>query len=30
VSLGLSSSVWGDVLKEADSFTEWLDYNVPR
>jgi hypothetical protein len=30
VSLGLSSSVWGDVLKEAESFTEWLDYIVPK
>ena len=30
VSLGLSSSVWEDVLKEADSFTEWLDAVVPR
>ena len=29
VSLGLSSSVWDDVLKEADTFTEWLDANVP-
>lgn len=30
VSLGLSSSLWEDVLKEADSFTEWLDAIVPR
>ena len=30
VSLGLSSSLWEDVLKEADSFAEWLDANVPR
>ena len=30
VSLGLSSSLWEDVLKEADSFTEWLDANVPE
>jgi hypothetical protein len=29
VSLGLSSSLWEDVLVEADSFTEWLDANVP-
>lgn len=30
VSLGLSSSLWEDVLIEADSFVEWLDANVPR
>ncbi|HTF57040.1 MAG TPA: SMI1/KNR4 family protein [Planctomycetota bacterium] len=29
VSLGLSSSLWEDVLLEADSFTEWLDAIVP-
>jgi hypothetical protein len=30
VSLGLSSSLWEDVLREADSFTEWMDERVPR
>jgi len=30
VSLGLSSSLWDDVLREADSFTEWMDERVPR
>ena len=30
VSLGLSSSLWEDVLKEADSFAEWLDAIVPK
>ncbi len=29
VSLGLSSSLWEDVLKEAESFAEWLDAIVP-
>ena len=29
VSLGLSSSLWEDVLKEAESFAEWLDAVVP-
>jgi len=29
VSLGFSSSLWEDVLLEADSFTEWLDAIVP-
>ena len=30
VSLGLSSSLWEDVLTEADSFTDWLDALVPK
>ena len=30
VSLGLSSSLWEDVLIEADSFAEWMDALVPR
>jgi hypothetical protein len=30
VSLGLSSSLWEDVLVEADSFAEWMDNHVPR
>jgi len=30
VSLGLSSSLWDDVLKEADSFAEWMDAIVPK
>jgi hypothetical protein len=30
VSLGLSSSLWDDVLREADSFAEWMDERVPK
>ncbi|MFN3486099.1 MAG: SMI1/KNR4 family protein [Planctomycetota bacterium] len=30
VSLGLSSSVWEDVVTETDSFTEWLERRLPR
>jgi hypothetical protein len=30
VSLGFSSSVWDDVLVEADSFSEWLNAIVPK
>ena len=30
VSLGFSSSLWDDVLVEADSFAEWMDNHVPR
>lgn len=30
VSLGLSSSLWDDVLTEADSFAEWMDAVVPK
>jgi hypothetical protein len=30
VSLGLSSSLWEDVLTEADSFAEWMDALVPK
>ena len=30
VSLGLSSSVWDDVLEDAGSFLEWLDVHVPK
>lgn len=30
VSLGFSSSLWDDVLEEADSFAEWMDNHVPR
>ena len=29
VSLGLSSSVWDDVVIDADSFTEWLERRIP-
>ncbi|MBI4565966.1 MAG: SMI1/KNR4 family protein [Planctomycetes bacterium] len=29
VSLGLSSSVWDDVLQEASSFVEWMDRAIP-
>ena len=28
-SLGLSSSVWEDVVVEADTFTEWLERRLP-
>ena len=28
-SLGLSSSVWDDVVTDADSFTEWLERRLP-
>ena len=30
VSLGFSSSLWDDVLREADSFAEWMDAIVPK
>ena len=30
VSLGLSSSLWEDVIKEAESFAEWMDELVPK
>jgi len=29
-SLGLSSSVWEDVVTETDTFTEWLERRLPR
>lgn len=29
-SLGLSSSVWDDVVTETDTFTEWLERRLPR
>ena len=29
VSLGLSSSVWEDVVVDADTFTEWLERRIP-
>lgn len=28
-SLGLSSSVWDDVVTETDTFTEWLERRLP-
>lgn len=28
-SLGLSSSVWEDVVTETDTFTEWLERRLP-
>ena len=28
-SLGLSSSIWEDVVVEADSFSEWLERRLP-
>ncbi len=28
-SLGLSSSVWDDVVTEADTFVEWLERRLP-
>ena len=28
-SLGLSSSIWEDVVVEADTFTEWLERRLP-
>lgn len=29
-SLGLSSSVWDDVVTETDTFCEWLERRLPR
>jgi hypothetical protein len=28
-SIGLSSSVWEDVVTETDTFTEWLERRIP-
>lgn len=28
-SLGLSSSIWDDVVTDADTFTEWLERRLP-
>ena len=28
-SIGLSSSVWDDVVTETDTFTEWLERRIP-
>src|SRR5438105_1458659 len=28
-SLGLSSSIWDDVVTETDTFTEWLERRIP-
>ena len=29
-SIGLSSSVWEDVVTETDTFAEWLERRIPR
>ena len=29
-SLGMSSSVWDDVVTETDTFAEWLERRIPR
>ncbi len=29
-SIGLSSSVWEDVVTETDTFTEWFERRIPR
>jgi len=29
-SLGMSSSVWEDVVTETDTFCEWLELRIPR
>jgi hypothetical protein len=29
-SLGMSSSVWEDVVTEADTFSEWLEQRLPK
>jgi hypothetical protein len=28
-SIGLSSSVWDDVVTETDTFAEWLEHRIP-
>jgi SMI1/KNR4 family protein SUKH-1 len=29
-SLGMSSSIWDDVVTDADTFSEWLERRLPR
>ena len=29
-SIGMSSSIWEDVVTETDTFTEWLELRIPK
>lgn len=29
-SIGMSSSVWDDVVTETDTFSEWLEHRIPK